>query len=723
MSGTLTTDPPVLGDAVAEKSLARLGLPLAAGTAMVYLAAAVLTGRPALYGLAVIAVGASAILAWQLVTNRRFAVAELLLVSIGFAVLAPLQDPILMVVTVPVLVAIGFLAVFSTKRSIAIRVALGCALLIAWSIPWLNRGLTALDVVVVVTVLGGTAAGAFVVFIWADDARIRQEQSLRLLFEASPVAIAENDYTAMGEWLERLRRHGVSDIREYLRTEEGQEGLEEAISQIEATRFNTACLELIGASSHEEANQGYAAARLQEGLRPSMEERVVALWEGRYQMGFDLTGLHLNGRRLDSVFHWAVPLHNGRPDLSRVITTVSDITPRREAEEKLAEALASNQLLVNREKVLATCSRALLLAGGEAGMHIALHSLREAVGADVAILSRTVESPELGPAFEVVAASRSGGSDSGLSVGSVIPQSEWPQATELMARGETSTCREDSNARLAVPIFAGETWRGFLGLEDPEREEWSSEAINLLKVAAPMFGAQWERDQNRRRLEELVKSKDQFVASISHELRTPLSAVLGFAELLTAQKEAIGTADQTEMLEMIASQSQDMADMVEDLLVAARADIGTITIRPQEVFLRAQLEVAVAALRAEHGPIEVKGGPGRCWADPSRTRQIIRNLLTNAIRYGGGDVVAETEQDDDMMVLSVRDGGPGLPSSEWERIFEPYHRAHDGQEQPASVGLGLTVSRQLAGLMGGDLVYSAESGSVFQLRLPAEAPK
>lgn len=163
--------------------------------------------------------------------------------------------------------------------------------------------------------------------------------------------------------------------------------------------------------------------------------------------------------------------------------------------------------------------------------------------------------------------------------------------------------------------------------------------------------------------------------------------------------------------------------MVEDLLVSARADIGTVTIRPQDVSLRAQVETVLATLGSTGGKkISVVGGSGRVWADPARTRQIIRNLITNAIRYGGESVVVEAIEDIDETVLTVTDDGIGLERAHWEQIFEPYQRAHEVLTQPASIGLGLTVSRQLARLMGGDLVYrSGDDGSVFSLTLPVRA--
>jgi two-component system sensor histidine kinase KdpD len=94
--------------------------------------------------------------------------------------------------------------------------------------------------------------------------------------------------------------------------------------------------------------------------------------------------------------------------------------------------------------------------------------------------------------------------------------------------------------------------------------------------------------------------------------------------------------------------------------------------------------------------------------------------LTNAVRYGGTEVTVEATELGERTMLSIRDNGPGLPEAEWERIFEPYERAHDTPTQPASIGLGLTVSRQLARLMDGDLTYESDgSSSVFKLVLPA----
>ncbi|CAN5793236.1 hypothetical protein BH23ACT4_BH23ACT4_03230 [soil metagenome] len=440
----------------------------------------------------------------------------------------------------------------------------------------------------------------------------------------------------------------------------------------------------------------------------------------------------IDGEPLEAVLHWSVPTNSGKQDLSRVIVTISDITPRRVVEDRLASALAANQQLLAFEQALASCSRALLLGKGEDALDVALETLRKAIGADRAYLTINETGPESGLAFRVLNSTSIPEHSEDPWIDKVVPWSKYPMSHEPNSRGEPyqHIATEGSQTGwtrsvLSVPMFVAGNWIGNIGFMDITRRiRWSDDAIRMLQVAAPMVANFWERDVTRRRLEDLVRSKDRFVASVSHELRTPLAAILGFAEELKDGAEGFQPEELTSMLQLIAEQSQEMANMIEDLLVSARAEIGTISIVAQDVYLRSQAEATLAGLGSNPSKtITVVGGPGKVWADPSRTRQIIRNLLTNAIRYGGSEVSVEASQAGGLTVLRVRDNGPGLPESQWERIFEPYERAHDTPTQPASIGLGLTVSRQLARLMGGDLSYRAdEISGVFRLTLPAEKP-
>ncbi|HDK45279.1 MAG TPA: HAMP domain-containing histidine kinase, partial [Actinobacteria bacterium] len=209
---------------------------------------------------------------------------------------------------------------------------------------------------------------------------------------------------------------------------------------------------------------------------------------------------------------------------------------------------------------------------------------------------------------------------------------------------------------------------------------------------------------------------------VSHELRTPLTAVVGLAEELRSSWKVFSTEEISEFMGLLADQASDVANLVEDLLVAARAEIGKVAIAPRVVEIAQQIESVVAALdEPSQQRITVTARHTETWADPARLRQVIRNLVTNAVRYGGRHIEVSTAVEDGFVALRVSDDGPGISPGLEEEIFEPYARDHEPGSQPNSVGLGLTVSRHLARLMGGDLVYSSGERSTFTLTLPERA--
>jgi signal transduction histidine kinase len=226
---------------------------------------------------------------------------------------------------------------------------------------------------------------------------------------------------------------------------------------------------------------------------------------------------------------------------------------------------------------------------------------------------------------------------------------------------------------------------------------------------------------------ELMSAKDRFVATVSHELRTPLAAVLGFSEILKADTlEGMGTDERNEIISTIAEQAGDLADIVEDLLVMARADHGTLATVTVPVDVAAQCRQVIERINATRViPITTPPGayPVRALGDPGRVRQIIRNLLSNAASYGGPDISISIQAEGMTVSISVGDNGNGVPPSQAERIFEPYHRVHAASPTSGTLGLGLSVSRTLARLMTGDLVYHRVGGvTTFELQLPAAEP-
>ena len=224
-----------------------------------------------------------------------------------------------------------------------------------------------------------------------------------------------------------------------------------------------------------------------------------------------------------------------------------------------------------------------------------------------------------------------------------------------------------------------------------------------------------------QRLADLLASKDELIASVSHELRTPLTAVVGYAQILNDEASPLSPAERKGMIESIASQGTDLTNIIEDLLVEARADMGTLTVARVSVDLRAQTAQVLETLEYDTNKsrIELTGPSVQARADPARVRQIVRNLITNALRYGGDRIRTSVDNGGPSVRLIVSDNGPGVPPEQQELVFDPYHRAHTRKGLTASVGLGLTVSRKLARLMDGDLTYRRENGeTIFQLDLP-----
>lgn len=217
---------------------------------------------------------------------------------------------------------------------------------------------------------------------------------------------------------------------------------------------------------------------------------------------------------------------------------------------------------------------------------------------------------------------------------------------------------------------------------------------------------------------EAERVKDDFIATVSHELRNPLAAMLGLGQELADNYDTFSDEERREMAQMIARQADDASWLIEDLLVAYRDNLSQVSVSLQEFDVTKEIE---RVLEVVDYPVDIKvlGGSSRIKADPRRTRQILRNLVSNAMRYGGDKIQVSIDKAGDRLEVKVQDSGQPIADTDVERIFRAYERGM-GPSHSASVGLGLNVSRRLARLMDGDLTYRHEDGwSEFVLSLPS----
>lgn len=224
-----------------------------------------------------------------------------------------------------------------------------------------------------------------------------------------------------------------------------------------------------------------------------------------------------------------------------------------------------------------------------------------------------------------------------------------------------------------------------------------------------------------QRLEGLVRAKDIFIASVSHELRTPLTAVLGFASELASESSRLTPDEVTASARIIAEQATDLSAIVEDLLVAARADIQGVSVLSEEVAIVDEIRAVIRVMNpSDQSRIRPLEGDLLVRADHLRVRQILRNLLNNAVRHGGPNIHIELGAREGFLTVTILDDGPGIPLEVQAGLFETYFHGAGDRGQPDSIGLGLAVSRFLARLMEGEIDFVPQpSGTGVRLSLPA----
>lgn len=291
----------------------------------------------------------------------------------------------------------------------------------------------------------------------------------------------------------------------------------------------------------------------------------------------------------------------------------------------------------------------------------------------------------------------------------------------------------DFASGIAVPVESEDELVGVIAVGNRigPVKEFSALDIELLEALARQVAVTLERADLVEKLqaqiaanEDLIRSKDSLIATVSHEMRTPLTTVLGYAEILGEEASADGDPARLEILKSIAGEAANLDNIVEDLLTAARDDLGALSVAPRLTDVDEEVLSVINGSLVPDRSIQTDIVPARAYTDPQRVQQIVRNLLDNARQWGGDKVKVTVGSDGTYVHIRVIDNGPGVPSELEPVLFAPYKPAHLLGSQPGAVGIGLTLSRRLARMMGGDISYTRRDGlSIFDLRVPLTGPR
>jgi signal transduction histidine kinase len=281
---------------------------------------------------------------------------------------------------------------------------------------------------------------------------------------------------------------------------------------------------------------------------------------------------------------------------------------------------------------------------------------------------------------------------------------------------------------MAVPLQARDACLGAITFLCGERD-----FTELDLALAGEIGSQAGRALDNAQLYEAAvaanKAKTDFLAIMSHELRTPLNAILGYTQLLLEDVYGeVGDA-QREQLRRVNTSASQLLQIINEILVYASLEAGRTNIERQCVKLRVLVEDAAAMtspLAREKGltyAVELEDPAAEVFTDAGKVRQILVNLLTNAVKFTEmGSVTLRAHVRDDELVVAVIDTGVGIPENSIDAIFEPFRQVEGPlTRHTGGTGLGLSVAKRLASLLGGRITVSSEvgTGSTFMVRLPA----
>ena len=286
--------------------------------------------------------------------------------------------------------------------------------------------------------------------------------------------------------------------------------------------------------------------------------------------------------------------------------------------------------------------------------------------------------------------------------------------------------------RVVAPLQLGARAIGALALSRKEPSSFEREELGLVTLLGRLVATAVQNlrtfEAERATVEELRRLsalRADFVSLVSHELRSPMAAVIGSARTLQARWRELRPEQREAFLAVIADETSRLSALVGDVLDTSRIEAGTFAYRFGDVDLAAVVRESVAA--AEIGQDEVTltavlpPGLPSVRGDAERLRQLVDNLISNAVKYSesGGEVQVGAQADDGHVVVRVCDSGPGIRPEHQAQIFEKFGRA-GGSAKPGT-GLGLFLARSFAEAHGGslDVESSPGEGAVFTLRLPA----
>lgn len=290
-----------------------------------------------------------------------------------------------------------------------------------------------------------------------------------------------------------------------------------------------------------------------------------------------------------------------------------------------------------------------------------------------------------------------------------------------------------SSADVAVRTAAGTRWFSWIELSVRDEETGAISHSAIARDITDRKRAELALVRARERAENASKAKSRFLATVSHEIRTPMNGIIGMGRLLAATSL---TPEQKTYVSAVSTSAGALLALIEDLLDFSKIEAGRFELEPQRISPRELIEHVVELMSARAFGRNIGLGchiapqvPERAMLDPGRLRQVLLNLIGNAIKFTevGGilvDVGVRTDEAGPRLAIAVADTGPGLAEADMDRIFREFEQAEGGRtRRHGGAGLGLAISRRIVEAMKGSLSVESEPGrgATFTVEIPLGA--
>lgn len=555
------------------------------------------------------------------------------------------------------------------------------------------------------------------------------------IFNESPNALVEEDFSAVKARIDQLRESGITDLRSYLNENPAEVAV--LADLVKIVQFNRAAAELFGGKSLAQVAGGLASLCADESFSVFKEE-ILVLAEGRTH--FEMESSLLNSVVKNGFFQINISVQSDFTEtLSRILISFIDITKRKLAEEKLLRSKEVLRIFVEHSPAsiaMFDCDMKYLVASHR---FLVDYNLGHQ---DIIGRSHYEVFPEISERWREIHRRCLAGAVE-KAENDLFPRSD---GTEDWVRWEIRPWYENQGEIGGIILFSEViTERKKIEIElDRHREHLEELVLNrtaaldknqlaMMNLVEDLHSKTAALQNANERLQGLDRLKSMFIASMSHELRTPLNSIIGFSSILKEEWLGPVNPEQKENLANILDSGKHLLSLINEVIDLSKVEAGMLESVKETFNLKAVVSEAVTAVRHDADAKGVSLGVDvsvveMLYTDRRRLLQCLLNLLANAVKFTDqGEIVVTAYPVDhgdngSWVEIAVRDSGIGIRFEDIDKLFKPFVRLHPpGQAQYPGTGLGLYLMAKLTReVLGGEVTVSSEfgKGSVFCLRIP-----